>query len=61
MGPHMVRSVILSRSHSWLLALFVFLVSRDFCMALPRDVMGLSAATHLLFLFVLLKNVDLYM
>ena len=49
-------------------ALFVFLVSRDCCVALPNDTMGLSAVceiilTHLLFLktiyFVFIEIVDI--
>ena len=35
--------IILMGRESWLLCVFVFLVSRDCCVALPHSVIGLSA------------------
>ena len=40
---HSGFAIILMGEESWLLCVFVFLVSRDCCAALPRSVMGLSA------------------
>ena len=35
--------VLMGKRESWFFAKFVFLVSHDCCVALPRSVMGLSA------------------
>ena len=50
LGPYGLHNVLLPRwAHSnrlilkWKRELFVFLVSRDYCVALPHDVTGLSA------------------
>ena len=50
------------KRESWLLSKFVFLVSRDCCVAIPLSAMGLSAVcdcdTHLLFLGVIHASSD---
>ena len=52
------------RERAGCFALFVFLVSRDCCVAIPLSAMGLSAIcdcdTHLLFLGVIHANSDCF-